>query len=683
VRSVGPPAVAVTLWSLQALSAAYWILAYQYADDDTGLAVRLARACLERGVCAAAGTPTSGLGLSHGASWIRLIGYCLTTDGGLGTLQLIVIALLIAATIVSTIVVWKAVSWRAAMFASLLVLPATMATLRFDDLTNGTILPLPLALYYACTASYVQSGRLLPVLGASISLAGAMSPSLSSILLAPLHLALVALAARTPLSAAFLAALAIAATFAIESSRSAAQLAGLLVWPCSVALGLLLVVGIAAAVWRSARSLLRRIADGPQAWRRRFLAMPAPVRLRAAMKLAAMYLITAGWMGSMMAGRLRIPDAHYFATAVFPLVFLAADATESMSGRGAARLIGVLLLTLGSLLFAPFAVAVGSALCVIAAGLLFLLLLARALRSGGRAADALAARPSAYVAIAGAMLVCLMSVPDALIYPRTRQLWPVVTAETMVRRLYDSGFTFSELMGALQGQAPYTLQSMIASLDPEFSRDQPMAEHSTHSVLAMIVDPAVAARTRDVLMRVDTPAGDAAIAIRSTSVLDRARLRTCYAGSCDEPIDPRRCTTRNPHGLVRHDRPYFPVDTVEAPAPSRLLSSQVPGATYCVRFFVPVRMSGTGESHWLRVPQLWPLRARIRHVTGVSFEGALPGPEVRLSNDRRETGTVEVEASGHGIGPESDWLEQPPLIEVDTANEMLLEPYRHGRVTLR
>jgi hypothetical protein len=671
----------MTLWGLQALSATYWMRAYQYADDDTGLAVRLARACLERGTCASAGMPTSGLGLSHGASWIRLIEYCLTTDGGLGTLQAIVLALLVAATIVSSVVVWKALSWRAGMFASLLVLPATMATLRFDDLTNGTIAPLPLAIYYACTAWCVQSGRLLPALGASMALAAAMSTSLSSILLAPLLLTLVALTASRPFPAVLLAALAIAATFAIESSTAAAQLARLLVRPSVLAFGLLLVVGIAATVWPSARILLRRMADGARACRRRVLAMPAPLRVRTAMKLAALYLIAAGWTASLM--RLRIPDAHYFATAAFPLVFLAADATESLSRRAAASLIAALLLALGSLLFAPLAVAVGSVLCVIAAGLVLLLVLTRALRPGGGTAGDLAARPSAGIAVAGAILVCLMSTPDALIYPRTPQLWPVVTAETMVRRLYASGFTFAELMSGLQGQAPYTLQAMIASLDPDFTIDPPMADDAMASVLTMIVDPEIAARARDVLVHMETPRGQAAVALRSASVLDRARLRTCYARSCDEPIDPRRCTTRHPQGLVRHDRPYFPVDTVDVPASGSPLSFQPPGATWCVRFFVPVRTSGSGEPHWLRVPQLWPLHVRIRQVTGVSFEGALPGLEVRLNNDERGTGTVEVEASAHGIGPEADWLEQLPLLEVGAANEVLLEPYRQGRVTPR
>jgi hypothetical protein len=405
------------------------------------------------------------------------------------------------------------------------------------------------------------------------------------------------------------------------------------------------------------------------------------MRVRAAMKLAAIYLITAGWLASVP--RLRIPDAHYFATAVFPLAFLTADAAESLSTRNAAILIGALVLALGALFFAPLAVAVGSVLCVLAAALASLLFLARALQSSARTAGDLTTRPSPRVAVAAALLVCAMSAPDVLIHPRTRQLWPVVTAETMVRRLYDSGFTFAELMGALQGQAPYTLQSMIASLDPAFSIDAPMADAATRSVLALIVDPTMAARIPGVLMRVDTPAGEAAIAVRSASVLDRARLRTCYARSCDEPIDPRRCTTRNPRGLLRHDRPYFPVNELDGADSGSSARFRPIGATWCVRFFVPVRMSGAGEPQWLRVPDLWPLHTRIREVTGVAFEGPLPGPEVRLSNDARASGTVEVEVSAHGVGPEADWLEQPPLLEADAAHEMLLEPFRRGRVTLR
>jgi hypothetical protein len=356
-----------------------------------------------------------------------------------------------------------------------------------------------------------------------------------------------------------------------------------------------------------------------------------------------------------------------------------------MSGRAAWSLIGVAMLALVSLRFAPFAVGIGSVLCVVTAALLFLFLLVRALRYRDGLGHDLEARPSGRVALGAAVLVCLMCLPDALIYPRTPQVWPVRTAVDIVRGLYDSGFTFPELMDALQEQAPYTLDSMIANLDPHVFGDPPMMRDSTLSLLAMIVDPAVAERSRNVVMRVDTAAGRAAIAIRSTSLLDRSRLRTCYARSCDEPIDPQRCITREPSAPVRHDRPYFPVDKIETPAAGSLFSYQPSGTTYCIRFSIPLRLSGTGEPHWLRVPELWPLplQTRIRQVTGASYDGIVPGPEVRLHNDQRGSGTVEIEVSARAFGPESNWLEQPPLVELDDANEHLLELYRHGHLTWR
>jgi hypothetical protein len=92
-------------------------------------------------------------------------------------------------------------------------------------------------------------------------------------------------------------------------------------------------------------------------------------------------------------------------------------------------------------------------------------------------------------------------------------------------------------------------------------------------------------------------------------------------------------------------------------------------------------MSGTGEPHWLRVQQLWPLDIRIREVSGVAFDGTVPGPEVRLSNDHPGAGSVEVEIEAHTIGP-NPFIEQPPVIEVTAENEHLLDAFRHGHVTL-
>ncbi len=671
-------AAAIALWSVQAVNAAHWVFAFQHADDDTGHAVWLARDCLERGACAAAGNPTSALGLLHGASWTRLIRYCLATGGGLAAAQVVIVASLIAATIVSSVVVWRTLSWRAGMIASLLVLPLTLATTGCEVLNNGQLLPLPLALYYASTIWFVTSRRALAALVASICLAGSMSPALECIVVVPFHLALVAVLGRRPLSMATASALTVALTFGIESSAAAAQLWRGLVVPGSLLVGMLLIVGIAAAIPTSGRRLFARIAGYVGRWRMLLLELPPPVRARVAMKLAAIYLVTAIWVGPMIAMGFRVPDTHYVSPAVFALVFFVADAFHAMADRGAARLTGIVVLTSVSLRFAPLAVGVGGLMVVFATAMAVVRALAAAVRDPGRFVGDLEASPSSSVAIAGTMLVCVMCAPDTLIYPRTRQVWPVAAAEHVVQGLYASGATFAELMGGLQGPAAYTIQTMIVNLDPGLFAEAPRVDDASPSLLALILDPAVAARTRDVLMRRDTAGGDSAVVVRSPSVMDLARVRTCSTDACTDPIDPGRCTTRDPHGRLRHYAPFFPLD---GPDVARTGGPSNGEASYCVRFFIPLRMSGTGEAHWLRVEPLAPLDIRIRDVDGVSFDGTVPGPEVRLRNDAAGAGTVEIEIEAHTFGP-NPFIEQPPVMEVIDENQHLLDAFRRGRITL-
>jgi hypothetical protein len=508
-----------------------------------------------------------------------------------------------------------------------------------------------------------------------------MSPDLECIVLVPFHIALVASVAPKPLATAVAAALTVGAAFAIESPAAAVQLWRGLMSPSIFILGLLLVIGAAAAIPTSGRRLLARIPASATSWRQRFVDFAPPVRLRVAMKLAAMYVITAVSIAPTLAMGFRIPDPHYFAPALFPLVFLVADATHSMPDRAATCLIAIVALTPLSLLFAPLAVGLGGIPITMTAVVSVVLLLANALRSPRRFVSDLEARPSSRVAIAGAMLVCVMCIPDALIYPRIRQLWPVAAAEDTVRDLYASGFTFAELMAGLQGPAAHTVQTMIVNWDPHLFADPPRAADATSSLLAIIVDRGIAARTHDVLMRRDTPSGDAAVLIRSLSVMDRARIRACSARSCGDPVDPERCTTRDPDGLMRHSAPFFPIEGADAARAGEPASDPERAATYCVRVFIPLRMSGTGEAHWLRVENDWPLDIRIQRIDGVPFDGTVPGPEVRLSNDHRATGTVELEIEAHAIGP-NPFIEQPPVIEVTAENEHLLDGFRRGRVTL-
>jgi hypothetical protein len=66
-------------------------------------------------------------------------------------------------------------------------------------------------------------------------------------------------------------------------------------------------------------------------------------------------------------------------------------------------------------------------------------------------------------------------------------------------------------------------------------------------------------------------------------------------------------------------------------------------------------------------------------VTGVEFEGQLPGPEVRLRDEHESTGSMEIEVTRPG--PDRDRWNLLRLVEVTQENEHLLEPFRGGRAT--
>ena len=101
MRRLAAAGLTVALFAVLAASVWSWTLTYQDADEDTGHAVRLARACREKGDCAAQGTHASGLGLHHGASWIRLIRYFQADGGGLSAVQVVATLLLLLATAVA------------------------------------------------------------------------------------------------------------------------------------------------------------------------------------------------------------------------------------------------------------------------------------------------------------------------------------------------------------------------------------------------------------------------------------------------------------------------------------------------------------------------------------------------------------------------------------------------------
>jgi hypothetical protein len=295
-------------------------------------------------------------------------------------------------------------------------------------------------------------------------------------------------------------------------------------------------------------------------------------------------------------------------------------------------------------------------------------------------ADAAAPAP-AVLAFFLAAVTLTASFPDMIVIPRERQSWPVAASETLANGLYETGYTFSQVLAALQRQSPGTVENTIAILDPDFFGPPTPVVDAGWSLLALMVDPSVAARSEDVVLSFPISRSRSAIVVRAPSYLDRTRLRTCYSVACDREPDPGACTERQPALAPAHLPPFFHVDRQEKPVPGEGSSYPPGGWQYCIRFSMPIRTPGTGVPHLVRAIDQWPLQARITKVSGVDYEGELPGVEVRLTDQRESSGVLEVEVSSDGPGPGADWLADPPLIEVGLGNQHLLEPFRSTRMT--
>ena len=165
--------------------------------------------------------------------------------------------------------------------------------------------------------------------------------------------------------------------------------------------------------------------------------------------------------------------------------------------------------------------------------------------------------------------------------------------------------------------------------------------------------------------------------VRAPSYLDRTHLRTCYLESCDDESTADRCTEREPDQPVSHRPPYFGINKHKPDRPGEIAANSRSGR-YCTLFLVPLHTFGSGVPHMVRVIDQWPLHLRISQVSGIPFQGALPGPDVELLDTRQATGTLEVQVSSDGFGPASEWLEDPPLIEVTAANQHLLKTLAHA-----
>jgi hypothetical protein len=189
------------------------------------------------------------------------------------------------------------------------------------------------------------------------------------------------------------------------------------------------------------------------------------------------------------------------------------------------------------------------------------------------------------------------------------------------------------------------------------------------SLLVVEVPTEQVARTRGVTAAVPAGDGRSLIVVRGgRSYLDWRHVWACGPASAEESRPPD-CVQPRPEGAVSHSWPFVDFGPPPAVAPH---PSQPHAHVAASRFEVPVRVPGRGVPHVVRLSSQWPARWRITRVTGVAFEGPLPGAEIRLLDGKAATGVVEME-----FAPSTaPWAWIPHVIEVSAENEHLLDSYR-------
>jgi len=216
---------------------------------------------------------------------------------------------------------------------------------------------------------------------------------------------------------------------------------------------------------------------------------------------------------------------------------------------------------------------------------------------------------------------------------------------------------------------------MISSLDPQLFAAPVLPRFERWSLLALIVDTGAVERTHDAVLSFPLDSSRSGVLVREASFLDRGHIRTCYSARCDAPSDSQFCTERALDKPLVHKVPYFQFEGRGNPVTT-------PFKQTCIVYGIPVRTPGSGTAHVVRVIDQWPLRIRIRQASGIESDGQLPNVEIRLPDSHEASGFLEVEVYGYGLGPEVGIFVEPPVLEVSSMNEHLLDPLRARAASL-
>jgi hypothetical protein len=615
-----------------------------------------ARRCVELNDCPSRGGRTGGLPLFHGASWIRLLSYSLRAGYDLTRIQYIVLGSWILSIPTTFFFLKRYLGLRAAALALGLYFPLILVATDITIFSYPNLLPLPFALYYASIALFIEFRRTVFGAVASVALAAAVSAELGSIVMVPFHVLLVALTARRPVFAVAVCSLSFAIPFCLDSMDAAWEIVRQ-VPTIRFAVGLAISGGVVVLAARmSPRVLLLASTSTPD-------------RVRAVMTAALLYATITIWLACLLLMR-ALPSSRYLLPASFPFLYLVAERMGTFGARTTIILGTLESLSLLLLPSAPHGLFVLQVPVVVIVTLYALGTIVRQMSGSGPG--------SLWPSVTICLCAIGVAIADIIVLSKrgAAQAFTLAEVERLVPKLYSAGYTYPELLGSLQGPAADDLMPLLTERDPNLFGKPLHLVDPNFSLLVVKVPNAAIVRTRGIIAAV--PVGDSrsAIVVRG----ERSYLDWIHMRRCDSTSDRGRAAS---YGCVepRTDRPVphnWPYVEFGEPVPSS--NTNLPDHRYgrSVHFEVPVHTPGHGTPHIVRAADEWPATWRIARVSGVEFEGKLPGAEIRLPDGREATGVVEFEFTA-AAPVDLPWVWVPHVIEVAQANEPLLEPFRSVR----
>ena len=614
-----------------------------------------ARRCVELGDCPSRGGLSGFQSLFHGAAWIRLLVYSLRAGTDQTPIQSFVLGTMLFSIPITFGLFLRYLGMWAATLALGLYFQTFLVPSDITVFTYANLLPLPMALYYTALCLFVEFRRTVFAAIGSICLAVAVSLELASIIMLPFHVLVVALLAPRKALAVAVTIVSFAIPYAAESTDAAWAIAGQIP-TIRFAIGVAVSAVVVAFVTRIGRDFLSASRSPGD-------------RVRAVMIAALLYTAGSIWLASVtvMVGN---PSARYFLPAFFPFLYVVAEALGTLGTRATVLLVALESLTLLLLSVAPYWLWVYQESVV---AVVTLYALAAALRRRSWTGGSHMAAPALWSGVAlcaGAIVVATGEI-IVLAERGTAQAFTLGEAEQLVRKIYAAGYTYPQILASLQGPAADDLLSLLTERDPKaFTEPPARLPDAEFSLLVVTVPNAVIGATQGMIGAVATGRSRSTIIVRGEASYVRWRdLRRC---SWSGQSTTYRCVAPETDQSIPHNWPF--VEFSDAPPwPDDQRIPRVSDRK--VHFEVPVHTPGHGSPHVMRVTNEWPLTWRIARITGVDFEGTLPGPEVRLLDRREAAGRIELEFSP-GDPP---WLWLPHVLEVAADNDHLLEPLRGGR----